>query len=237
MPSFWSFITNDKYAVGCTRQTVYVYDNSNNELARFKDMKYAYTPIFCPGHSIFIVKSTEGNIAVYSLDKMKLAKKFRFSKRDAAQDDGFCFSKNGEYFYNIERHIDDRTTCLSIYETSNFSRVSQLFLLEPFELCHIEYDDIKSGLFVLGYRFKEKQSHMDCFVAAFEDSGLKNITEITPEKYEYALGYKRLEIMGFTEKAKKWSIFSYKSPARATDKAYDLEKLEHIMLSDMVCTV
>ena len=234
MPSFWSFIANDKYAVGCTGQTVYVYDNSNNELARFKDMKYAYTPMFCPGHNIFVVKSTDGNVAVYSLDKPELVKKFRFSKMDAAQDDGFCFSENGEYFYNIERHNDDGKTCLSAYETSGFSRISQLFVSEPFELNHIEYDHNKKGLFVLGYGFKEKQTHLDYFAAAFEDGGLKNITEITPGKYEYALGYKRLEIMGFTEKAKRWSVFSYESPYRAAYPA-DLENLKHIMLSGMVC--
>ena len=228
MPSFWSYIENDKYAIGCTGQTVYVYDNSNNELARFKDMKYAYTPMFCPKHNMFVVKSTEGNIAAYSLDTMKLIKKFRFSKRDAAQDDGFCFSGSGEYLYNIERHIDDGTTCLSIYETSNFKRINQLFLSEPFDLCHIEYDAVKDGLFVLGFVRREEQL-FTFFAAAYEDDNLTHITEVTPDMYEYALGYKRLESMGFTQKAKKWSSLSYKN--------YDLENLRHIRLSDMVYTI
>jgi hypothetical protein len=41
MKRFWSYIENEQFAVGCTGQTVYVYDKSGTELARFKDLKYA----------------------------------------------------------------------------------------------------------------------------------------------------------------------------------------------------
>ncbi|MCL2817623.1 MAG: hypothetical protein FWD39_04470 [Clostridiales bacterium] len=135
MPSFWGYTKNDKYAVGCTGQTVYVYDDSGKELARFKDIKYAYTPMFCPGDNTFIVKSTGGQLAVYSLDTMQLIRKFRFSEVDGSQDDGFCFSRDGKYFYNIERHIASYNSCLSIYETPSYNRIKQFFLSKEI-LCY-----------------------------------------------------------------------------------------------------
>ena len=67
MPKFWSLISNGKYKVGCTGQTVYIYDQNGTELAKFKDLPYAYTAAFSPKGDIFVVKSTAGRIAVYSL--------------------------------------------------------------------------------------------------------------------------------------------------------------------------
>ena len=104
MPKFWSLISNGKYRVGCTGQTVYIYDQNGTELVKFKDLPYAYTAAFSPKGDIFVVKSTAGRIAVYSLDEPCLIQKFRFSKVDGSQDDIFCFSPDGEWFYNIERH-------------------------------------------------------------------------------------------------------------------------------------
>jgi len=228
MPNFWSYITGDTYAVGCTGQTVYVYDASGKELARFKDIIYAYTPMFCPGQSMFVVKSTDGRLAVYSLDQMRLIKKFRYSKTDAGQDDGLCFSKDGKYFYNIERHIPGYNSCLSIYETSGFHRVQQLFLSEPaLELDHIECDADSGGLYVLGFMRDETGVFDYGFAAALESNQLTSITRIDFDRYLYIQGYKKLEIMGFTPKAKKWSILSY--------RGYDLEQLEHMKLSDLIC--
>ena len=109
MKNFWGFTTNGKYSVGCTGQTVYLYDKNGNELAKFKDIIYAYTPMISPDGTLFVVKSTEGRLAVYSLETFSLIKKFRFSKVDGAQDDGFCFSPNGKFFINIE-HFWSNTT-------------------------------------------------------------------------------------------------------------------------------
>lgn len=38
MPQFWSCIGNDQFNIGCTGQTVYVYDKAGKELARFKEL-------------------------------------------------------------------------------------------------------------------------------------------------------------------------------------------------------
>ena len=228
MPNFWSYITNDKYAVGCTGQTVYVYDASGRELARFKDITYAYTPMFCPGQEIFVVKSTDGRLAVYSLDEMRLIKKFRYSKTAAGQDDGFCFSKDGKLFFNIERHIPGYNSCLSIYETSGFHRVQQLFLSEPaLELDDIECDADSGGLYVLGF-MRNKEGIFDYgFAATLENDQLTCVTRIASDRYQYIQGYKQLEAMGFTQKAKQWSIFHY--------TGYDIEQLGHVKLSDLIC--
>ncbi|MCL2298718.1 MAG: hypothetical protein FWC27_01050 [Firmicutes bacterium] len=228
MPSFWSYITNEKYAIGCTGQTVYVYDASGNELARFKDLTYAYTPMFCPGQNIFVVKSTDGRLAVYSLDEMRLIQKLRYSKTDAGQDDGFCFSRDGKYFYNIERHIPGYNSCLSIYETSGLQRIQQLFLSEPaLELDHIECDADSGELFVLGYMRDETGVFDYGFAAALEQERLTRVTKIAFDEYSHIQGYKRLELMGFTQKAKRWSIFHY--------SGYDMEQLGHVKLSDLIC--
>ena len=222
MPSFWSYIKNDKHAVGCTGQTVYVYDHAGNELARFKDIIYAYLPMFCPGQNIFAVKSTNGRLAFYSLEKMQLLKKFRFSKYDAAQDNGCSFSKDGKYLYNIERHANGSTLCISTYETSTLNKVKQFFLPKNIHLYHIEYDD-RGNLFVLGFM---RDKNCSGFIALLEDENLEKITMLTPEKFNYIRDYKKLEMMGFTPKAKEWSSLKY--------NGYNLEKLEHVRLSDFI---
>ncbi len=117
MRNYWSLVGNGKYQVGCTGQTVYVLDNDGNEIAKFKDLIYAYTPVISPNGDIFVVKTTEGRLAVYSFSPPKLIKKFRFSKVDASQDDNFCFSPDGKELYNIERHVD---SCKN-YIFKNFS--------------------------------------------------------------------------------------------------------------------
>jgi len=211
---------------------VYVYDASGKELARFKDITYAYTPMFCPGQGMFVVKSTDGRLAVYSLDEMRLIKKFRFSKVDGAQNGGFCFSRDGKYFYHAEIHRDSPnlrlSSCLSIYETSGFNRVQQLFLSESaLELDHIECDADSGGLFVLGF-MRNKEGVFDYgFAAALENDQLTYVTRINFDRHLYILGYKKLEAMGFTPKAKQWSILRY--------KGCNLEQLEHVKLSDLIC--
>ena len=89
MKNFLGYASNGEYSVGCTGQTVYLFNKDGNELAKFKDLKYAYSPIISPDGKIFVVKSTEGRIAVYSLESVSLIKKFRFSKVNGSQDDNF----------------------------------------------------------------------------------------------------------------------------------------------------
>ncbi len=225
MKNFWSYIKNDKFAVGCTGQTVYVYDDKGNEIKKFKDITYGYTPMFCPRKNMFVVKSTEGMIAVYSLETMTLTKKFRVAKVGVgSQDDGFCFSGDGEFLYNIERPVSSLYTCLSIYETAGFKRIKQLFLEESApRLYLIEYDFEKNSLFVLG-----KMREVGDFVAELQNEKLTDVTKLTFEKYEVLHGFKRLELQGFTAKAKEWSGLNF--------RGFDLSDAETltVRLSDYI---
>ncbi|MGM9636739.1 MAG: hypothetical protein ACI3YK_02000 [Eubacteriales bacterium] len=217
MPSFWSFISNDQYSIGCTGQTVYVYDHNGNQLARFKDLPYGYTSLISPKGDIFVVKSTAGRMAVYSLKELKLIKKFRFSQVDCSQDDNFCFSPDGEKLYNIERHIESYETALSIYSTKDFLLEKRLFLNDhKTNLNTIEYDEATSAYYVLGFwRGGEPGGY---FVARLCDDELSDCVSISENEYMYYHGYKSLEFSGFTEKAKEWSAFRY--------DGYDLRNIE-----------
>ena len=95
---FWTFIGNDKYDIGLTGSTVYVYDKNGTELATFKDLTYAYNAVISPLGDIFVVKTTDGRMAIYSFEPLKLVKKFRFSKIDGGQDENMVFSPDGKYF-------------------------------------------------------------------------------------------------------------------------------------------
>lgn len=171
MPRFWSYIKNQNYAIGCTGQTVYVYEKEGQELAKFKDIKYGYKPMFCPRKNIFIVKSTAGMLAVYSLDRLELIKKFRFSNVDGAQDDGLCFSEDGNFFYNIERHIDSLHTRISIYDTENFQLINQLFTDENApKLSYIEYDKDRLTYYVLGSSRMRNSTMPNYFIAELKAS-------------------------------------------------------------------
>ena len=87
MRRFWSFYQNEPYQVGCSGRTVYIYDKAGNELAKFRDIPYAYTAAFMPGKNIIAVKSTEGRLGFYDLDSLCLLKRITIT-RIGAQDEG-----------------------------------------------------------------------------------------------------------------------------------------------------
>jgi len=219
MSKFWGYIQNSEFSVGCTGQTVYVFDCAGNELATFKDIIYAYTPLFCPGKNIFIVKSTNGMLAVYSLDSLKLLKKFPYSKVRFSQDDGCCFSGDGKYFYNIERIGDSLQTRLTIYDTENFEVIRRLLDDDPsLVLSEIEFDKTRNVFFVIGFiRNKGDQLNTN-FVSELIDDKLPNKIEIPEKEYHFITGYKKLEMYGFTQKARTWSSLSY--------LGYDVKNIE-----------
>ena len=76
---FVSLIANDQYQIGCTGQTVYLLDTAGSELAKFKDMTYAYYPALHPGietipggWSVYLNKLYSGRIEDSSTKKKKL---------------------------------------------------------------------------------------------------------------------------------------------------------------------
>lgn len=40
MRKFWGFYKNESYSVGCNGGTVYIYDSTGTELAKFRDFPY-----------------------------------------------------------------------------------------------------------------------------------------------------------------------------------------------------
>ena len=205
MRKFWSYIENDKYGVGCTGQTVYLYDKNGTELKKFKDLPYAYKSAFSPLGNIFVIKTTGGRLAVYSLDTLSLIKKFRYSKVDGAQDDGFCFSSDGKYFINVERQGDGLHSAISVYDTTDFTRKSQLLLGDKVMASHIELAD--DEYYVLGFMRGDDGVLSDGYVGKFENNEIKDVQIISKQEHRFYRDYLGLKLMGFTEKAYEWSSF------------------------------
>lgn len=206
MKSFWSLISNGKYSVGCTGQTVYVYDENMTESAKFKDLKYTYLPAISPNGDIFVVKSTAGRMAVYSLETMSLIKKFRYSRVDGGQDDGFCFSPDGSRLINIERQGSFLDSAISIYDTKDFELIKQIIIDKDTMVSHIEYDETTNLYYVLGFNRDEKYRVANSyFVAKFDESKLSEYKKISYEEHEFYQSYISLKLSGFTNKSYEWS--------------------------------
>ena len=205
MKNFVGFASNGEFSVGCTGQTVYLYDKQNCEIAKFKDIIYGYTPMISPNGKIFVVKSKEGRLAVYSLGTFSLIKKFRYSKLNASQDDGFCFSPDGKFFINIERHRTLLQTKLSIYNTDDFSLHKQLDFGEKTMLEYIEFDMETQSYYLLGFMRNAEGIIDHGFVAKLEDDRLSYITPISRNEHEFYRDYMGTKIMGFTHKMSPWT--------------------------------
>ena len=67
---FWTYLETDKYNIGLTSRTIYIYDKKGNEIIKFKDLSYAYNGCISNNKDLLVVKSTEGRMAIYSLEKL-----------------------------------------------------------------------------------------------------------------------------------------------------------------------
>ncbi|MCM1226815.1 MAG: hypothetical protein NC320_05235 [Clostridium sp.] len=222
MRKFWTYIKNDDFFVGCSGQTVYVYDKNENELAKFKDIKYAYDAAFSPTENILAVKSTEVWLAFYSLDSMELIKKIRLRKPNSQpQDQGFAFSPDGSLFYNIE-YQNDLTTHIVVYETESFTESDRFFEGKNIVFCQIEFENQKC--FLTGFeRMKNRNKY---FVAEFSGGNLLNLKEVDERKFNYINICKELELRGFTEKSIEWSYIDEWSHMNKND-------IKTVKLSDL----
>lgn len=208
MKKFWGFYKNESYSVGCNGKTVYIYDSSGKELAKFNDFPYAYTAKFKPDSNLVAIKSTAGYLGIYNLESLSLIKKIMFSKI-GAQDEGFSFSPDGRFFYNIEKPVTSCRTQLSVYETKSFDRVNILFENEEqMVLDYLEFDDMTGICYILGFMRKSLSGVFDYgFVGKLDiDRGLlTEISQLDEKQYDYLHWYKDWEESGFTEKSFKWN--------------------------------
>lgn len=208
MKSFWSYVSNGRYSVGCSGASVWLYNSTGAQLARFQDIRYASSAAFSPVEDIFVVKSTGAYFAVYSAPAAALLHKVKYSGVDASQDDGFCFSPNGRYFINIERQKTSFHSCISVYETGGWGRIAQMYAdddrLEP---KWVEFGS--DGLpYVLGFTRGEDRVMDGCFAARLGHAGLEEMRPLAAKEYDFYIGFKTLEQSGFTEKAKRtWAVF------------------------------
>jgi len=94
--------TNKKFYIGTSSSTVYVYDYLNRTLlCKFNDVPYADKLYLNEDETILVVKSTEPQIAIYSLVELKLMHKVRMKNTNQPQEANLCFSACGNYLYNI----------------------------------------------------------------------------------------------------------------------------------------
>lgn len=210
MRRFWGYYDNGKYRVGCNGQTVYVYDQNNKELARFKDIIYAYSGKFLPGKNIIIIKSTEGSLAVYDLDKLELIKKIIIT-RIGAQDEGFTFSPDGKRFYNIEKPTVSTETQLTIYQTSDFTVAETLFAdRTDLVLSDIEFDEESEQCYILGFMRNHKGTYDYGFIGQLVNNEIINIKKLDYDAFDYIEEYKKWESSGFTDRQLEWSMLKDK---------------------------
>lgn len=210
MRKFWGFYDNGTYKVGCNGATMYLYDAEGRELAKFRDIPYAYEGAFKPGTNIFLLRSTEGSIAVYDCDGQKLLRKFRYSEVDGAQDDGFCFSPDGKYFLNIERIRPGLCTRLSVYETGNYSPVKRLFEADTAQsLNDIECVPGENRYSILFFLRDDSGVYDQGYVGQLRDDRIVNPQPLAPKAYRFLRDYKDLQRRNFTEKSMEWSGLHY----------------------------
>ena len=96
MKKYQGYAQNEKFKVGLNGKTVYIFDNDENELARFQDAPYMYRGKFIPNTNTLVVKSTAGWLLFYDLDNLVLIKKIRFSNI-GSQTKNFAITQDGKY--------------------------------------------------------------------------------------------------------------------------------------------
>ena len=204
MKNFFGYYDNGTFRVGCHGGTVYIYDQDNTELARFKELPYAYKAAFMPGKNIIAVKSTAGYLGFYDLDSLQIIKKITVTTI-GAQDEGFSFSPDGKLFYNIEKPLTSIYTELGIYETENFTKIKKLFSGNRIMFMrNIEFDIDPEACFIIGFmRDRENGVYNNGFVGILDEKNecISHSRQLTPMAYQLTSAYKDWEQSGFTKRA------------------------------------
>ena len=201
MKKFWGFYDNGIYRVGCNGATIYIYDQTDKELYKFKDIKDAYEGTFHPSRNMFVAKSTEGSLAVYDLDRKELVRKIVIT-RIGGQDDGYAFSPDGTLFYNIERPVRTIRTQLTVYRTSDFEVVSTYFSEDEISvLKHIEFDANTGECYLSGFMRSAKGIFDYGFIGKLSNGSLSDIKKLTRPEHDYVNNYKKWGLSGYTENA------------------------------------
>lgn len=184
MPAY-SNISNGVYSVCCMGQTVYVYAKNGTELARFT-LPNADVAVISPVGDVFAVKTKDGRLAEYSLEKLTQIEVIDTDVDDTLQDGGICYSNDGRQIYNIEK--SNGKSVISIYSTKDLSLVGKIADSYDFE----QLEAIDNTLVVLAKRGDEK------LVLEIVDGEVVGQQEVTDEKYDLYLKFKFVQLRGFT---------------------------------------
>lgn len=215
MRKFYGFFDNGKYKVGCNGRTLYVYDQNNIEVARFKGLSCVYRGAFRPATNVFVAKSTVGMLAVYNLDTLSLVKRINITRK-GAQDEGFAFSPSGDLFYNIEKPILSTRTQLTVYDGSSFNKIETYFADD--DKMFLEYiETYVDEIYLSGFMRDDNGIFDYGFTAKYANGELKDIRRIQSTDYAIANSimpwdktdyrylhiYKYWETLGFSENTAK----------------------------------
>lgn len=188
MRNFWCFYNNGKYKVVCSGSAIYIYDENDNELARFKDLTCVYSGAFQPNKNKFVAKSSLGSFAVYDLDKLQLIKVVVLD----GGEDGFAFTPNGKYFYNIEKSLNSLSSKLVVYDTVNYKVIDSYFNEDDsLKLDIIEFDT-SNNCYILGYKMNLKGIFKHGFIGIFKDGKIINQKFMNSKRYKNILYFKKV---------------------------------------------
>lgn len=214
MVKAWGNCDNDKYKVRCNGHTVWVYSAETEELiTRFRGFPYTYVAKFKPGTNDIVVKSSDGYLGFYDLDKRILLKKIRFGG-DSGQDEGFAFSTDGKWLYNIEDIDPHPMQLLTRYDTTSFKSEVILELDRRYgTLTNIEITET-GDIYLL---------FVDC-VCMLNNNSIERMHPISLSTYHTFSKYLDWKDTGFSEKAARW-ILKEKEKKLFQEKTFSLEEL------------
>lgn len=207
MKKYQGYAQNEKFKVGLNGKTIYVFDNDENELARFQDAPYMYRGKFIPNTNTLVVKSTAGWLLFYDLDSLALIQKIRFSNI-GSQDGNFAITQDGKYLYNIEAPNYSIRTQLTKYDLRTLKPVITSF--HNSETIFLEYVEISNeAIFLFGFMRNDKGIKDYGFISQYKEIGEKCILRdgkrIADVIYDKIRQYKGCEDFGFTKKSLEYS--------------------------------
>lgn len=215
MKKYQGYAQSENFKVGLNGKTVYIFDNDENELARFQDAPYMYRGKFIPNTNTLVVKSTSGWLLFYDLDSLTLIKKIRFSNI-GSQDGNFAITQDGKYLYNIESPNYSTRTQLTKYDLETLKPLITSF--HNSETIFLKYVEISNEfIFLFGFMRDDKGIKDYGFISQYKEIGekcmLRDGKRIADVIYDKIWQYKDCEDFGFTQK---------------TLKIHDLEKIEDL---------
>lgn len=216
MKKYQGYAQNEKFKVGLNGKTVYIFDNDENELARFQDAPYMYRGKFIPNTNTLVVKSTAGWLLFYDLDSLALIKKIRFSNI-GSQDGNFAITQDGKYLYNIESPNCSTRTQLTKYDLGTLKPLITSF--HNSETIFLKCVEISNEtIFLFGFMRNDKGIKDYGFIGQYKEIGekwmLQDGKRIADVIYDKISRYKGCEDFGFTQKSLEY---------RSLEKIEDLE--------------